>query len=221
MRLLLCLLAAGLALLGRPLQATIAATLTTLDVDDAIRLGKVGNPLPYPIYNPRGERPREPLVMAVVYTPFIRVALAAKAARLDGRDFAPENVTADLAQPVVYIAYRWYCCVDNEHGESKATWNPHRGAADYRIAANSDRNVLASSMSLLPPPLSVTHDVSAISRFGEPLPYDDFVLVAAYPITELAHARDFAIYRNVVFEGHAGVSTIPGRVTPGDLASWR
>jgi hypothetical protein len=159
--------------------------------------------------------------MAVVYTPFVRVALAAKAAYLDRRHFTSENVTADLTQPVVYVAYRWYCCVDHEHGDNKATWNPHIRPLDYRVAANSDRSALSSAMRLLPAPLSVTRDLSLISRFGEPLPYDDLVVLAAYPIRDLARARDFAIYRNVVYEGHPGSSAIPGQVTPDELASWR
>jgi len=221
MRILLCF-AILLSVAGRPLRATVVETLTMSDIEDAIRLGKFGSPSPYRIYNsgstPAG-RPRG-LVMAVVYTPFIRVALAVKEAYDNGRDFAPNDVTADLTRPVLYVAYRWYCCVDHAHGEGKTTWEPHREPFDYRIATGSDRYAGTLQLSLPPTPLSVTRDLSLLSRFGD-RPYDDLVLMATYPIAESARMRDFAIYRTESYDGHVGTVTIPGQVTPEDLAGWR
>ena len=212
-----------LTLAGRPLRATVSETLTTSDIEDAIRLGQSGDPSPYPIYNPGEPRPGTPrgLVMAVVYTPFIRVALAAKAALAARREFRLEDVTDDLTEPVAYIAYRWYCCVDHAHGQDKTTWDPHREPLDYRVATDSDPQTRRLRLIFLPNPLAVNPDVSWLKRFGDRLPYDDLVIVAAYPVRELARARDFAIYQKESYDGHVGISTIPGRVTPADLAGWR
>jgi len=212
-----------LTLVGRPLRATVSETLTTLDIEDAIRFGQSGDPSPYPIYNPGELRPGTPrgLVMALVYTPFIRVALAAKVALAARRDFRLEDVTDDLTQPVAYVAYRWYCCVDHKHGEDKTTWDPHREPLDYRVATDSDPQLKALRLILLPIPLSVNRDLSWLMQLGDRLPYDDLVVVAAYPVRELARARDFAIYQRQSQDGQVGISTILGRVTPADLAGWR
>jgi hypothetical protein len=40
-----------LSLAGRPLLATVAETLTTSEIEDAIRLGRFGEPSPYLVYN--------------------------------------------------------------------------------------------------------------------------------------------------------------------------
>jgi hypothetical protein len=221
MRLLLLCLAAALTLGGRPLQAALAETLTTSDIEDAIRLGQSGTPSPYPTYNPGLPGKPRGLVMAVVYTPFIRVALAAKAARASRRDFGLKDVTADLTQPVVYVAYRWYCCVDPVHGGSKADWNPHRDPVDYRIATDADQQFKGVSPRLPSVPLAVTPELALIWRFSDPLPYDDIVLIATYPIREFGRASDFVIYRRDSIEGRAGTHVVPGHVTPDDLAGWR
>ena len=92
-------------------------TLTASDVDAAIRLGETGQPAPYLLHNKQREDTVNNGVMAVVYTPFIRIALAAKVAWDSGRHLERDNIPSELAEPVVYIAFRWYCCVDQDHGD--------------------------------------------------------------------------------------------------------
>jgi hypothetical protein len=72
-------------------------------------------------------------------------------------------------------------------------------------------------------PLWVTHDTSLLTSFGADPPYNDIVLVAAYPMSALSTSPDFVIYREWTSTtspaGHA--SLLFGRVTPGDLTRWR
>src|SRR5437773_11763910 len=83
--------------------------MTPQDIVDAIRLGNTGDPKPYPLHHMHSPR-QTGVVVAVVYTPFIRVALASKAARLSGQPLETADVAHGLTEPVVYVAFRWYCC---------------------------------------------------------------------------------------------------------------
>jgi hypothetical protein len=78
------------------------------------------------------------IVLGFVYTPFIRVALAAQASFDSGRHLRREDV-AQWLEPVVYIAFRWYCCVDRDHGDSLETWNPFTPPFDNRIEVNIEQ----------------------------------------------------------------------------------
>src|SRR4051812_46997058 len=108
-------------LLGQRVAAQERA-LTASGLDDAIRLRESGEPAPYLLHNKQRDDIVNNGVMAVVYTPFVRVALAAKAAWDHGRHLEKDSLPPGLLEPVVYVAFRWYCCVDNDHGDR---WNWH------------------------------------------------------------------------------------------------
>ena len=67
--------------------------LTSTEIDEAIAWGMrdaPNDPAPYLLHHLRAAPERvNPVVVGAVYTPFLRVALAAKAARTDGRPFTP------------------------------------------------------------------------------------------------------------------------------------
>ena len=73
--------------------ASVSAQPTTLsptDIEDAIRLGWYHDPEPYLLRGPGlpwAKTTEGRVTVGAVYTPFIRVALASKAARLTGRTF--------------------------------------------------------------------------------------------------------------------------------------
>src|SRR5262245_53374490 len=70
---------------GALLRATPSARLTAAQIEQAIEFGRLDNPAPYPLRQASlPGRPRG-IVVGAVYTPFIRVALAAHAAAADGR----------------------------------------------------------------------------------------------------------------------------------------
>src|SRR6476620_12231448 len=104
---------------------TVAAaqerTLALPGLEDAIRWGESGAAGPYLLHHAQNAATTNDVVVGAVYTPFVRVALAAKAAWATGERLQPETIPATLVEPVVYIAFRWYCC-DGDHGDQ---WSYH------------------------------------------------------------------------------------------------
>ncbi len=215
------------ALYAMPLVAQPSPTLTPRDIDEAIELGLTGDPTPYLLHHV-GRRPEsgvDSMIVGAIYTPFLRIALAAKAARDRREDFTPADVKTAWIEPVVYVAFRWYCCVDLDHGHDLASWDPSKPPVDYKIAVPGDRVTRGrTGLSVTTSPLWISHDLSLLASFGGAPPYRDVVLVAAYPMSALATSPDFVIYRelpSVIDPSWKNASLIVGRVTPDDLARWR
>jgi hypothetical protein len=210
-------------LFATPLVGQPSPTLTPKDVNEAIEWGLTSNPSPYLLHHEDG-RPGtgvNSVIVGAIYTPFLRVALAAKAARDKREDFTPADVKAAWIEPVVYVAFRWYCCVDRDHGNDLAAWDPSKPPVDYEIAVPGDR-VLGGRVTASP--LWVRHDISLLASFGGDPPYRDVVLIAAYPMSALSTSPDFVIYRewpSATSPTGKDRGMIVGRVTPGDLTRWR
>jgi hypothetical protein len=121
-------------------------------------------------------------------------------------------------EPVVYVAFRWYCCVDRDHGASLDTWNPFTPPFDYRIAAPSPR----FGRYRVPASLWVQRDLSVLDPFGG-TPYRDVVLLAAYPLSVLWASPDFIIYHDMMDAqtGAPDVSMGIGHVSSTDVLTWR
>jgi len=134
-------LAACAMLFSAPLVAQPSPTLTPKDIDEAIQWGLTSAPSPYLLHHEDG-RPGSgvnSVIVGAIYTPFLRVALAAKAARDKREDFTSADVQGPWIEPVVYVAFRWYCCVDADHGNEPATWDPSKPPVDYKIAVPGDK----------------------------------------------------------------------------------
>jgi len=207
------------ALLATPVRAGSTGTLTSKQIDEAIEWGMNGDPAPYLLHHAGPPGRVNPVIVGAVYTPFLRVALAAKMARQAGRTFAQTDVSPSLIEPVAYVALRWYCCGSDRNDPAPLT------PFDYKIAAPGDRVLQANSgLRVTTSPVWIRHDVSLLASFGGDLPYRDVVLVAAYPMSILSTACDFVIYRELpsrtVPEGKDTELRI-GRVTPEDLTRWR
>jgi hypothetical protein len=214
----------SIVVMATSLQAQPAETLTAKDIADAIQLGTYGEPAPYPVHYLQ----REPdvvndVVVAVLYTPFVRVALAAKVATAKGIAFEPSDVTAAMIEPVYYVAFRWYCC-DGVHGEM-GNWYP--GPFDYKIAAPGHWLLAWPGSFVTERPLWVTRELTRLNGLGV-LPYEDLVLVAGYPMSAIRTHRGYVIYEDLPAASHphprdpaTGVHAIVGRVTSADLARWR
>ncbi len=211
------------ALLAVALQRVIPAgaqerTLSPSDIDDAIRWGETSNPSPYPLHHAFREGTASDVVVGAVYTPFVRVALAAKAAFNTGQHLDKETLAPPLLEPVFYVAFRWYCC-DDVHGDQWA-WHPLE-PLDYYIGIPGQswgwaRNIMAR-------PLWVRGDLSVLNGIGGP-PFSDTVLVAGYPMAALSQPSDFVIYReipNPVNPLGPATDAHVGRVTVADMQAWR
>ena len=193
--------------------------LTASAVDDAIRWGQSGKASPYPLrWKETNPGMDDGGVVGMVYTPFVRVALAAQAAFDAGHSLAQEDLAPDILEPVVYIGFRWYCCLDLDHGASNETWHP-RAPFDYGIALP---NTPVFRRFQVTRPLWVRRDLSMLKPFGG-TPYPDVVLVAGYPLSAVSQPGDFIIYRQTtdLVSGRSGTVMVVGHVSPTHVQSWR
>ena len=226
-----CALVAAAALLsGRSVGAELAASLSPKDIRDAIAWGRQGDPAPYNLHHRSYDPGKEnPVIVGVVYTPFVRVALAAKKAHDAFREFGDEDLTPALVEPLAYVAMRWYCC-DADHGADLASHHP-LVPFDYKIAvAGYDRfseSLIRLDALRLLPPVWVKRARSMLADLGGSLAYSDIVVVAAYPVADITPDTDFIIYRDHPTPGADGYparnvrDVRDGRVTAADLALWR
>ena len=97
-----CAFAALFCLLVTP-RALAQSPMSQEEILSAIALGIHGNPTPY-----QATLDGWHAGAGVVYTPFIRVALAARLAREAKRPFGLEDVRPWMTSPEVWVALRWY-----------------------------------------------------------------------------------------------------------------
>jgi hypothetical protein len=214
---------AGTVVFAGSVLARSSDTLTPKDIDEAIEWGMKGDPSPYLLHHAGQPTKMNPAIVGAIYTPFLRVALAAKAAREARRSFTARDVPPSLVEPVAYVALRWYCC-DRDHGTDPANFDPST-PFDYKIVVPGARVLRAnSSLQVTASPLWVRRDVSLLASFGGDLPYRDVVLVAAYPMSVLSAPCDFVIYREFpsrnLPQGRDTELRV-GRVAPEDVSRWR
>ena len=190
--------------------------LTPTDIDEAISLGMTGRPEPYPLRSAPGLTPDEKLtsIVGVVYTPFLRVALVARAARDAGQLFAAADVPASLTEPLIYIAFRW---------------SPPEPSPASELLSSVEPQVVAMPRTKprLPmphggiPPTWMRRDTSILRQFGEP-PFGDLAAVVAYPLEFLMPDHEFVIYRSATTpDGGEVAELIRGCIVAQELQHWR
>ena len=81
--------------------------LSAADIEAAIKWGVDGEPGPYLIHHAQGQGPNR-VVVGAVYTPLVRVALAAKALYEQGKTLTAAEVPAGLILPEAWRGIRWY-----------------------------------------------------------------------------------------------------------------
>jgi hypothetical protein len=204
-----------LILAGSVLSAQPTPRLTTTDIQQAIRLGTDGKPEPYLLHHASANAKTNPVILAAIYTPFLRVAFASRAAHLAGHELNPDNVSAHLIEPIVYVAFRWYCCEPSVAPEPKVLWSPNA------FPQRSDRPSWLNGTA----PLWIERGIAALDEFGADPPYQDILFVAGFPVSSLRPDHDFVIYRRTDVPGGLpdGTSTSVhyGHVLPAELATWR
>lgn len=201
----------------------VAATLTAqprslarADVEAAIAFGETGQAQPY-LLRHQG-RPDNPVVVGAVYTPFLRVALLASAAADRGAHLVPDEIDARWLEPLVYIAFRWYCC-DPARGEADALRSVEPQVVMLPIAERAPQFVrfTTDGRQGAVPPVWIRRGTAAVEAFGAQVPYDDVVLVAAFPSNAIQSGRPFVIYKD---RGDVAARRT-GVVRPADVLAWR
>jgi hypothetical protein len=198
--------------------------LTRDEIAAAIAFGEARAPQPY-LLRHQG-RPDNPVVVGVVYTPFLRVAFLARAAAAGGRHLQVEDVDALTSAPVVYIAFRWYglgSYGNEDLARVLAAARPQvvmlpvaPHAPQYVAFTNDPRNGAVR-------PVWSSRGATVLESFGAAAPYDDIALVAVFPAAALEPGRPFAIFKDVGAPGEIGSERViaTGVVRADDVAAWR
>lgn len=205
--------------IASPLPAQPLGALTPHDIEAAILWGETGDPTPYQLHHHPGRQ--NPVVMGSIYTPYVRVALAARAAWQSGATLKPVDLPATLTEPVVWVALRWYCC-DRDRPDP-ATFTP-RVPFDYHVAALGDRALRPMPwLRPLESPQWVRSDLSPLVPLGA-LSYPDVVLLVGYRPEVVARGGDIVIYRerpSQTLPDATDTELRIGRVDPGGLVARR
>jgi hypothetical protein len=185
------------------------SVLTRDDALAAVDLGQHGDPRPYLLHHASAiEGDVTPVVVGAVFTPFLRVALAARRARERNAPVKVEDLQVQWGSPVVYVALRWYCC----DSPDPAAFDPF-GHFDFTFGLRQREERTLG----LRPPLEVFRGTDVLDEFGGTLPYNDVVLVAVYPLASLHAGTEFVISRRV----NGATFTRIGRVTAENYVAWR
>ena len=198
------------------------SSLSPRDIADSIRLGQEGDPQPYLMRHVTSNPARKnTTIVGVVYTPFIRIALAAHAAREAGRPFTAADVRDEWLEPVAYIAFRWYV-TDSVHNlddvPANVAWVPN---SSLRLGPGRAPGVK---------PRAVRRGAEAIallSSFGATAPYADIALVAAFPAELLRTDGRFVVSKELPRKESSGGADVQvasfeqGQLLADELAGWR
>jgi hypothetical protein len=147
------------------------------------------------------------------------VALQARAAAGRGERLSAADLDPRATAPLVFIAFRWYCCDGLVNGDAGAIGSVEPQAVMLPVAPRAPEFVPITSSERRGAirPVWSRRGAAVIEALGAGTPYDDIVLVAAFPIDALQPGRPFAIYKEL--DGSQAFRI--GVVRVGDAATWR
>jgi hypothetical protein len=206
------MLVVGLVTCCADLRAlTQTGALDSASFQAAVDWGRSNDPEPYLIYQAANDRRgtgTSRIIVGAVYTPFVRVALAARAARHADRALSPSDIPEWLIAPVVHIAVRW-----------------HTGCALAPGASHPNVEIVPEGARLGGPqgpgglrPLGESPGVEALVSLGGTPAFSDASQVVTYPLSVLTQDVDVIVFNRgaedrLCFER--------GRLTRGQTQTWR
>jgi hypothetical protein len=205
-RLIIVVLLAGVATGTIPAAAQPVA-LDARALADAIAWGRSGDPEPYRIFHAPGEG-RNWKVVGLAYTPYLRVALAARAAAHAGVALDPGTLPAWLVAPVVYVAVRWYAPCGGagaDRGLSVKATTPD--ATLSRVVFGTDGI----------PPIRVFAP-AMLKQLNDPPPFDDIAHVVTYPLELLRQDTDLVVFKQ---DSPEQLCAERGRILRSSTEKWR
>jgi hypothetical protein len=192
--------------------------MTLNDVEAAIEFGLSKEPKPYPVRHIErpGKTPRT--IIADVYTPFVRIAHAARQAKASGQTMTPASVPPGLLEPVIYVSFRPACKTQE--------WLLSAAYDEYEVLNPGfqfpEMTVSAVNPRLTHRPLSVSRDPHVLAEFSGTHVCERSVLVAKYSIEALFSGHDFIVSRTArLRNGSISIDYQMGRVLPSELVTWR
>ena len=184
-------------------------SLTPEDVAQAIEWGQSDRPEGYPL---RSAFPRNKTPPGAVYTPYLRVALAARAAREEGRTFTAEDVTAEMTAPLMYVAI-------GQAGENPLPAGPLLADAPPAMRLITAHSHPGSSRRREISAVWIRHDVPAFLRYGLRPKWS--YMFAAFRLEDVKADTRVELYREFREGSHRELLATPGLITEADVAAWR
>lgn len=174
------------------------------EIEEAIEWGMDGEPGPYLIHHAQGPQGTNRVVVGAVYTPFVRVALAARALFEQGKTLTALEVPSGLVALEAWVAVRWYvghCPLattwpDVEVVQHNARLGGRRGSGGLRPLRIVNRNVLSQ-------------------LGGHPFP--DISHVVTYPMDVVREDVDLIVFNR----GGEPLCFERGRIGGADSRTWR
>jgi hypothetical protein len=170
----------------------------------AIEYGTSRVPSPYELKEKSGR------VNGAVYTPFVRVAFAARALTQAGRPVTIADIPSSAVQPVTWFAMRW--------GPEDQVRVPAEAAANALGVVLSGPHVPEATQ-----PVWTSRDLGVLTTFGAPVPFDDAAIVAAFRNTDVrAGLSVFAFVMRTGPRQRGWIASVRGgHIEESDLAVWR
>jgi hypothetical protein len=204
-----CCIVLLLVMVPRPGILAQDGSLDSATIQEALELGRRGNPGPYRLHATTGGLG----VAGAVYTPFVRIALLSRAAHLRGRRLTAAELPAEMTKPIAYIAVQWYC----ENGDCSLP----APAVPIGVLLTPHSPCYCAPSVPLPGavmPLWVTRTFSVFEMFGAETP-KLAVAVAAFPMSSIKSG-----YWVSSCAGTNPTQCDDGRsgpITSNDVATWR
>jgi hypothetical protein len=216
MKMTFALASLGVALLISGLRANVSS-LDAAAIRDAMELGRMGKPTPYGLHflNPKPT--------GFVYTPFLRIAMASRAAREGGRELSAESLPSSLAGSAVVVALEmtWRTesnCKPSDFDRFMSI--PHVAClAPSRIACAVDPDPRQQPRAVIRP-LWVSTDINRLTDFGAARPSPLPLVIAAFPAESFKPGYTLYASSGKISSdcsGFSGAGAIPSE----DLPHWR
>jgi hypothetical protein len=211
-RLLLAVVAGGVLVLPQTAGFPASAVLTEALIEAASRDGEAGAVTPYRFSREIG-RPPGPKV--AVYTPYVRVALAGRHARQQGREFDHTALPGWVTEPSVLVVFGAPCAEAPpcRHGDFEFT----TGMPVASVAiARSPLSPHAPSDAYVQP-LAITTDLSLLDELGG-VPFPHAQVAATFPASAFQPGLTVFASWGHVFQV---LVSSGARITADDLRDWR
>ena len=169
------------------------------EIAQAIEWGRSGQPAAYPL---RSAFPKARTTPGAVYTPYLRVALASRSAREEGRMFTARDVTPGMTAPLIYVAI-------GASGDDPLPPEPLPSTTPLSMRLVTEHSHPGSPRRRVMSAVWVRREVPAFLRYGL-RPQWSYVF-AAFPVDQVKADTRLELYRER-WERHASrTGGDPGR----------
>jgi hypothetical protein len=147
-----------------------------------------------------------------VYTPYLRVALAARAAKESGRAFTSEDVTEEMTAPLIYFAI-------GDAGSEALPFGSLPTDTPLRMRLVTHHSEPGSPLRREVAPVWLTDDIPEYLRCG--LRSNWSYVLGAFPVQQVTADTRVELYREFRSGSQRQVVTAPALIAEADLKMWK